>query len=400
MRMHTIQRMGWALVLLGVGVVGVAFLASTRPSERPSPGDPPRTAGGADVFARGGLATLPTVPKGAWTVHPGIHEASDVAPAGDGWAVLDARSRQVHFLGPDLQVVRTLGGPGEGPGELSAPVALAMSDENLLGVVDLTGSTVDLFETGGAFVDRLRPRPRPCPSAGIVRNLVPHPAGGFVLDMDCTGMTAREWVAARVDVRGEVARLAVDPLEDPARAVLMGGRGVVVRNGRLWLVTPDGCMRAVEGVDPRPGNDTSRNAVRCLPSAVPVPIPDSLREELRAVVRPGEGRPELELPSHFPPVLAVDWSPVGPVFRTVDGAGSGIFAILPRDGALRRVEGVGRAHAGRNGLLLVRTFMEGTGFHAVSWSTLFGPGGLPVNGRGRPAEGSGAEPATVSDANP
>jgi hypothetical protein len=87
--------------------------------------------------------------------------------------VLDARASEVRVFGPDGQHVRTIGGPGAGPGELSRAIGLAFANSGALWVVDAGNARYSVFDTAGAFMTTHR---RPL---GFFR--IPWP-GGFLAD--------------------------------------------------------------------------------------------------------------------------------------------------------------------------------------------------------------------------
>ncbi len=103
----------------------------------------------------------------AWTAEPDLRvggaSASDWAAFGDlvGAAfddmsrlyVLDAESRRVTVIAPDGQLVRTIGGPGDGPGELSAPAGLVVGPDGSVVVFDQGRQTFVRYGPEGRYLD-------------------------------------------------------------------------------------------------------------------------------------------------------------------------------------------------------------------------------------------------------
>lgn len=70
--------------------------------------------------------------------------------------VLDRTGRRVLVYGPGGQVVREVGRPGEGPGELSEPMAIAVSSTGDLAVFDYGIGGFELWPASGDAPKRLR----------------------------------------------------------------------------------------------------------------------------------------------------------------------------------------------------------------------------------------------------
>lgn len=70
--------------------------------------------------------------------------------------VLDRHAKEVRVFGDDGLPVRTLGGEGEGPGELKDPVGLALEGGDRLWVVDPGNARYTAFDTAGALVTSRR----------------------------------------------------------------------------------------------------------------------------------------------------------------------------------------------------------------------------------------------------
>ena len=76
----------------------------------------------------------------------------DVEKIPSGWAVLDGINRHIVFLDDDLNPLRTVGGPGEGPGEFQAPGQLAMASDTIAVLEMGSGGRVSYLGPQGDFL--------------------------------------------------------------------------------------------------------------------------------------------------------------------------------------------------------------------------------------------------------
>ncbi len=98
-----------------------------------------------DVFSVGSIS------GGDWDAFSSVNSV-----AFDGESnlhILDAVAKRIHAVGPDGSLLRTVGGPGEGPGEFSDPMTLEVARDGGYTVIGITA--IDLFEPGGAFDRRI-----------------------------------------------------------------------------------------------------------------------------------------------------------------------------------------------------------------------------------------------------
>lgn len=97
-------------------------------------------------------------------------QVRDVAIGPDGLVyVLDGIAEEVRVFSADGQHVRTMGGPGDGPGELRGPFAIALDPEGRLWIAQERGRRYTVFDAAGSFVDSPQ-RPFRWPvSTGVLR---------------------------------------------------------------------------------------------------------------------------------------------------------------------------------------------------------------------------------------
>ena len=67
--------------------------------------------------------------------------------------IFDDLLNQILVVGPDGSPVRTVGGPGEGPGEFNDPSAVVVGRDGSYAVMGFL--QIDLFEPGGVFAERV-----------------------------------------------------------------------------------------------------------------------------------------------------------------------------------------------------------------------------------------------------
>lgn len=304
-------------------------------------------------------------------MHEGILSVADAQPLGDGWIVLDRRTARLHLLGSDLELRRSFGGRGEGPGEMRAPTELAALGDTLVAVVEEATLLLHRFTAAGDFVDRRPIRLAGC-RAGIQGDLATLPGGRLLLAGRCSEPTGTRWIALAVADDGVTTPLLERRVSGPGRIDPFVGLGLASVDGRAHLVRPDGCLHPLgteRRSEPSVPSDRTSDPRRCLPAAPPVPIPDSLLESIRASVpaRVAE-RYRLELPEHLPRVLEVAWSPHGAVLQLSGPGGALLTSILRPDGRLQGVTGARSLRPGARHLLTWRTEVEGTAVRVVPWA--------------------------------
>jgi hypothetical protein len=89
--------------------------------------------------------------------------------------VMDPQVYQVHVFEPNGAHVRTVGAQGEGPGELSFPVALAVSEDGRIWVADIGRRGLVHWDPDGQVMD-LHPFPQ-----GLLGGAIRHTRSGMVV---------------------------------------------------------------------------------------------------------------------------------------------------------------------------------------------------------------------------
>lgn len=330
------------------------------------------TSAPAVELAEGGTVDGGVGVASALRAHRQILSVSDAQPLDDGWAVLDRRTARIHLLGPALELRRSVGGRGEGPGEMLAPTQLAPFQDTLLAVLEESTLVLHLFTVQGEFVDR-RPVALDRCRSGIRGDLAATSRGELVVVGRCSESAGTSWLVAEVDRSGTATILLERRVTEAGRIDPFLGIGVAHLGGRTHLVQPDGCLLPLEespATTARDGASRAESVVHCLPEAPPVPIPDSIREAVEARLPPRvAARYRLALPEHLPRVLAADWSPDGTVLELPAEGGALHTAVLRPDGVLHRVTGARSIRAGDDEILVWTQEADGTVFRIVPWPT-------------------------------
>lgn len=161
--------------------------------------------------------------------------------------VLDFVGRTIHVFSPGGRPIRTLGGPGQGPSELSAPVASGWSREGELWVADWEGLKYVVFDTAGGLVRTFRR-----PWGPVARRQFP------LMDVDGVGIVdqaTEDGTLVLLRVAPDGGRrdtLGVVPFEGgPSRAV--SDAFTVHRSPELERVVRDYVPRMRWAIDPSGG---------------------------------------------------------------------------------------------------------------------------------------------------
>ncbi|TVP47419.1 MAG: hypothetical protein EA350_05115 [Gemmatimonadales bacterium] len=182
-----------------------------------------------------------------WAVHP------------DGSLfLLDARSRRVHVIDGMGQLRRTIGRPGQGPGELERPASLFLGGASLT-VVDpgngrLQQFTLDGDATTSEAISTCASGPAP-PARGPDGTLVRPTLGfGAGLAVVCSASGEERGRLGALLAPGQVvvnmAELRAQAIEGEIPALLLNAASAVVgEDGAVWLTVS--AAKQVERYDPR-----------------------------------------------------------------------------------------------------------------------------------------------------
>lgn len=88
-----------------------------------------------------------------------FQQVSMLAPDSRGWIhVLDRQAHEIRIFDENGEHVRTLGGPGEGPGELGPPIGMAVDPDDRVWAADMGNNRYTLWDRDGEVVTtRSRP---------------------------------------------------------------------------------------------------------------------------------------------------------------------------------------------------------------------------------------------------
>jgi hypothetical protein len=110
--------------------------------------------------------------------HEMFGEIAGVAfDASDNLYVLDRPNARVMVYGPTGRFIRQIGRKGQGPGELTVPMQLAIADDGTVVVMDMARPAYSLFRPDGTFIRNVAMEGgMPLPSSPMAW----HPRGGVV----------------------------------------------------------------------------------------------------------------------------------------------------------------------------------------------------------------------------
>lgn len=186
--------------------------------------------------------------------------------------VLDAGNHRVLVFNPQGKFVRRIGKQGGGPGELMAPVGLAITSAGEIAVTDLGRPAVSLFKKDGTFIKNITfgddfgmPNPQQStyahPSGGVaVRTMPAFARRGGPAEIAPARMTNRKSPITWFTADNKQTKLYEFALPDITPKVsdnsAGGGRAVMVRvqseafaAPTLWGVLPNGLVAATSDVD-------------------------------------------------------------------------------------------------------------------------------------------------------
>ncbi|MDE2764187.1 MAG: hypothetical protein OXQ94_18570 [Gemmatimonadota bacterium] len=168
--------------------------------------------------------------------------------------VLDSQATMITVVGPDGEFRRTLGGPGEGPGEFRRALALAVLRDGRVVVGDAGLFVYHLFDASGEFERRVRwaiEGERP-----ILRAIIPDPGGEAVFSAVGAGFRSMSYKGdtrphtsrpvERIDLTGEVVTrdtVVEGWLPEGGESLYTGLPQVKAFGSRmLWGVLPGGSV--------------------------------------------------------------------------------------------------------------------------------------------------------------
>lgn len=270
--------------------------------------------------------------EGEGRVYQEILSVVDAAPNASGWLLLDGRAARVHILSSSGDLIRSVGGPGQGPGELSLPAAITALEEGFA-VADVAGRRVEIFSSDGTFLRRsVLPPPR-CGS-GVIQDLASDDGVSLLVLRRCMSPSEGGWHAElqRVGPDGATTELHSIALSDPDRGALnpLAIPVLAARERDIYLgVTTDPCLRRIENGEEIPTS-------LCTPLEFAIPIPPDVRSALEDLKERNDrvSPVRLEIPDELPHFDQIFATQRGLVLRLVSGPESRTLCLLDeRDGS-------------------------------------------------------------------
>lgn len=183
----------------------------------------------------------------AWTLEPVVHigpvDGDEATSFGrivsltmdeeENVYVLDGQAAEIRVFDRNGEYVRTIGGRGEGPGELSTPHALALDEEGGLWVADRGNQRVTVFARDGRVL-----RSFSSPLQGVVARGQLRVEGGRLYDFGALQRRQETEGSVRVEGLGPgLVRFEVGE-ELVARDTIPLGLHTVPRAGRTTINRP------------------------------------------------------------------------------------------------------------------------------------------------------------------
>jgi len=298
--------------------------------------------------------------EGEGRVYEEILSVVDAAPNTSGWLLLDGRAARVHILSSSGDLTRSVGGPGQGPGELSLPAAITALEEGFA-VVDVTGRRAEIFSSDGTFLRRsVLPPPR-C-GRGLMQGLASDDGVSLLLLRRCVSPSEGGWHAElqRVGPDGTTTELHSLALSDPDRGALnpLAIPVLAARERDIYLgVTTDPCLRRIENGEVIPTS-------LCSPLESTIPIPPDVRSALEDLKERTErvSPVRLDIPDEAPHFDQIFATRRGLVLRLLSGRESRTLCLLDeRDGSCSwSVHGDEGSYVGDSTILHVAEETAGT----------------------------------------
>jgi hypothetical protein len=303
---------------------------------------------------------LPLEPPLAFHLLPGVLSVTDAVESRGTWVLLDRRLGKVHILDPEAGLVRSMGGEGPGPEELSNPMGLAVAD-TVLWVLNQGGLVLDRLSLAGTFHARRRLQGGGC-LVGLAKGLGVTGQRSLHLLRLCPATLpgpGTSWLE-RVSMEGELTPILSLPMGNPGSRKLHPLRqpALAAREDRLFLGTLDTpCMKEVFP-DGREGD------MVCLPPYARPRVPSNRGEELQSRFRgiTDLGLLPLEIPEELPWYDRVFSVPRGLVFRRLRGVEErDLVLVAPGEGSwVTDTLFPEQTFVGEETILVVRDRLEGT----------------------------------------
>lgn len=213
------------------------------------------------------------------------------------WYLTDPRTHRIHILSRDGVRSRSFGGPGDGPGELTAPMHIAATSDRIW-VADIREPRLTVYDFGGEYIEVI-----PLPTLNCVPGTVSELASigeELIVVRSCLDpVQGVSYPIQRVDADRHIETLPISPL------LLTGGPtmepryvvvALVVAGGTDRLYLADGLQQCVHTFD-RSGDALRRH---CFDGLMAASIPRSDRERLRAGIEEVSQGFSVDVPEHYP----------------------------------------------------------------------------------------------------
>ncbi len=291
---------------------------------------------------------------------PEVLSVEDAVEWEGGWVLLDRRLGRLHFVGIQEGLARSLGGKGQGPGELLDPVALALAD-TLLWVLNRRGLLLDRFDEDTGFVERREIRGGGC-LVGLAKKIVSLGSGPPLLLRFCPPslpgpgtvwveqLSEEGWLTPILSLRlGDAGSRRLHLAREP---VLTGGVG------SFFLGTWDApCLAEFDAK----GRPLGR---RCVPTYPRPRTDDSQKNRLETRFRSIEklGLLPLEVPDHLPWYDGAFATTRGLVVRRIRSPEERDLVLLLSDGGSIRLDHIfpTNTFVGEETILATQDLLQGT----------------------------------------
>jgi hypothetical protein len=264
-------------------------------------------------------------------LHLEIFRVADAWRSPRGWILTDTRGDRVHRLMVDGSYSGTIGGVGDGPGEMRSPMA-AVAEGDSIWVLDRRRRSLERFDGEGRFVTRSTIEHSDC-SGGIPEGLI-RSAGALLVLLVCprsvppgisfsvARVTAGDGSIPVLTERGPSFSTRMQPV------VPMIGPAV---DGFWWALSDRACLRRHDS--------SGRNVeTRCLADWTAISVPDSVRSAIANDPVLASRGLAMQVPEHYPAFDRIFQGPNGdPLVLTVLGEEARALDRVRPDGSLERI---------------------------------------------------------------